>query len=117
MMFPSNRVRVVVATKPLGFRKSHDGLAALVENELRKEPFTGTIFVFRAKQADRLKLPYLDGTGLVIAYKRLEETTFIWPAIKDGSMALNHTQLEALFSGLDWRKVKALAARPPTAAD
>ena len=117
MMFPSNRVRVVVATKPLGFRKSHDGLAALVENELRKEPFTGTIFVFRAKQADRLKLPYLDGTGLVIAYKRLEERTFTWPTIRDGLMSLNHAQFGALFAGLDWREMKALAARAPTAAE
>ena len=41
MMFPSNRVRIVVATKPVDFRKGHDGLAALVKNELRKNPFTG----------------------------------------------------------------------------
>ena len=40
MIFPSNRVRIVVATKPVDFRKGHDGLAALVKNELRKDPFT-----------------------------------------------------------------------------
>jgi transposase len=113
MMFPSNRVRIVVATKPVDFRKGHDGLAALVKNELRKDPFTGTVFVFRSKRADRLKLLYWDGTGLVMAYKRLEEHTFTWPAIKDGLMALNHAQFEALFSGLDWRKVRALSVRPP----
>ena len=28
MMFPSNRVRIVIATKPVDFRKGHDGLAA-----------------------------------------------------------------------------------------
>ena len=68
-------------------------------------------------EADRLKLLYWDGTGLVTAYKRLEEATFIWPAIKDGVMALNHAQFEALFAGLDWRKVKALETRPPAAAE
>ena len=117
MIFPSNRVRIVVATKPVDFRKGHDGLAALVQNELRKEPFTGTVFVFRSKRADRLKLLYWDGTGLVMTYKRLEETTFTWPAIRDGLMSLNHAQFEALFAGLDWRKVKALSARPPSAAE
>lgn len=83
------------------------------------ETFTvrGTVFVFRAKRADRLKLLYWDGTGLVMAYKRLEETSFTWPAIKNGLLALNHAQFETLFSGLDWRKVKALAARPSTAAE
>ena len=65
MIFPSNRVRIMVATKPIDFRKGHDSLAAMVKNALRKDPFTGTIFVLRAKKADRLKLLYWDGTGLV----------------------------------------------------
>lgn len=117
MIFPSNRVRIVVASKPVDFRKGHDGLTALVQQTLRKDPFTGTVFVFRAKRGDRLKLLYWDGTGLVMTYKRLEETTFTWPAIRDGVMALNHAQFEALFDGLDWRKVKALSVRPPTAAE
>lgn len=117
MIFPSNRVRILVATKPVDFRKGHDGLSALVQSVLRKDPFTGTVFVFRSRRADRLKLLYFDGTGLVMAYKRLEDTTFTWPAIRDGAMSLNHAQFEALFSGLDWRKVKALEARPPAAAE
>lgn len=84
MIFPSNRVRIVVATKPVDFRKGHDGLAALVKNELHKDPFTGTVFVFRSRKADRLKLIYWDGSGIVMAYKRLEEHSFTWPGIKDG---------------------------------
>ena len=115
MIFPSNRVRVLVSTQPVDFRKGHDGLCALVSSTLHKDPYTGTVFVFRARRADRLKLLYWDGSGLVMAYKRLEDTTFTWPAIKDGIMALNHAQFEALFSGLDWRKVKPVDPRPPSA--
>src|SRR5690606_10306466 len=59
--------------KPIDFRKGHDSLAALVKNELHKDPFTGTVFVFRAKKTDRLKLLYWDGTGLVMAYKVLSD--------------------------------------------
>ncbi len=81
MMFPSNRVRVLVSTQPVDFRKGHDGLAAIVSSVLRKDLFTGTVFVFRSRRADRLNLLYWDGTGLVMTYKRLEETTFTWPAI------------------------------------
>lgn len=115
MIFPSNRVRVLVATKPVDFRKGHDGLAALVKNELRKDPFTGTVFVFRARRADRLKLLYWDGTGLVMAYKRLEAQGFVWPPVRDGLMTLSHAQFEALFAGLDWRRVRAVAAKAPEA--
>lgn len=52
-----------------------------------------------------------------MTYKRLEETTFAWPAIRDDLMSLNQAQFEALFAGLDWRKVKALSARPPATAE
>ena len=32
MIFPSNRVRIMVATKPVDFRKGHDGLVAYVQS-------------------------------------------------------------------------------------
>ena len=117
MIFPSNRVRIMVATKPIDFRKGHDSLAALVQTALPEDPFTGTGVVFRARKSDRLKLLYWDGTGLVMAYKRLEEHTFSWPAVTDGLMTLSHAQFEALFSGLDWRRVRAVEARAPEAVE
>ena len=117
MIFPSNRIRIVVATKPVDFRKQHDGLVAHVKSVLRKDPFTGTVFAFRTKRADRLKLIYWDGTGLVMVYKRLEDQGFVWPAIRDGVMSLSHAQFEALFSGLDWRRVRALSTRRPAEAE
>lgn len=61
MIFPSHRVRIMVATKPVDFRKGHDGLAALVKNELHKDPSTGTVFIFRSRKVDRLKLIYWMG--------------------------------------------------------
>ncbi|MCM2436315.1 IS66 family insertion sequence element accessory protein TnpB [Agrobacterium rosae] len=113
MIFPSNRVRIMVATKPVDFRKGHDGLAALVRNELHKDPFTGTVFVFWSRRADRPKLIYWDGSGIVLACKRLEEHSFTWPRIKDGPMTMSHAQFEALFAGLDWRRVRAVERRAP----
>ena len=121
MMFPSNRVRVLVSTQPVDFRKGHDGLAAIVSSVLRKDPFTGTVFVFRSRRADRLKLLYWDGTGLVMAYKRLEDTTFTWPAIKDGVMALNHASLRPclpVWTGVrlkPWRRAHLLRQNESTA--
>lgn len=113
MIFPSNRVRIFVASRPVDFRKGHDGLAAVVQHELRKDPFTGTVFVFRSKRADRAKILFWDGSGLVLIYKRLEAHKFAWPPIRDGVMKLGHAQFEALFEGLDWRRVYAAAPRPP----
>ena len=44
-------VRVLVATRPVDFRKGGEGLAALVREALGEDPFSGTIFVFRSKRA------------------------------------------------------------------
>ncbi|MFZ7094174.1 IS66 family insertion sequence element accessory protein TnpB [Primorskyibacter sp. 2E233] len=117
MLMPSQGMRILVATKPVDFRKGHDGLAALVQSTLAEAPFTGTVFVFRSRRADRLKVLFWDGSGLVMAYKRLEESTFTWPVIRDGAMTLNHTQFEALFAGLDLRRVRSLEVRRPTVAE
>ncbi|MFX0542455.1 IS66 family insertion sequence element accessory protein TnpB [Roseovarius sp. S4756] len=117
MMMPSHRVRILEVTQPVDFRKGHDGLAALVQSVLEEDPFTGTVFLFRAKRADRLKILFWDGSGLVMAYKRLEEATFTWPAVRDGVIMPNRAQFEALFAGLDWRKVRALETRRPAAAE
>jgi transposase len=74
----------MVATKAIDFRKGHDGLAALVSSVPRKDPFTGTVFVFRSRRADRLKLLYWDGTGLVMAYKPLENAASLGPSSRTG---------------------------------
>jgi transposase len=61
---PTGAVRVLVATKPVDFRKGAEGLAALVRETMKADPFSGAVYVFRAKRADRVKLIYWDGTGV-----------------------------------------------------
>ena len=70
MLIPPGPIRVLMATKPVDFRKGMDGLAALVKEQLRADPFSGVIFCFRAKRADRVKLIFWDGTGLCLFAKR-----------------------------------------------
>ena len=105
MIGPSGTVRVMVATKPVDFRKGMEGLAALVREHMKADPFSGSVYVFRAKRADRIKLVFWDGTGLCLFAKRLEEGVFRWPKIEDGVLRLSSGQLSALLEGLDWRLV------------
>jgi transposase len=106
----------MVATAPVDFRKGAEGLAALVREQMRTDPFSGVVYVFRAKRADRIKLIFWDGTGLVLYAKRLEEGQFRWPKVRDGMMRLTAAQLGALLEGLDWRRVhEARRTRTPAA--
>ena len=78
---PTVATRVLVATRPVDFRKGMDGLAALVTAELGGQPYSGVVYVFRAKKADRIKLIWWDGTGLCLMAKRLENGRFSWTAM------------------------------------
>src|SRR5215467_7296636 len=89
-------MRVLVATKPVDFRRGADGLVALVREQLGHDPFSGTIFVFR--------------------WKRLEHGAFRWPPISDGVMRLTASQIAALLDGMDWSRLYARDVARPTAA-
>ena len=115
MIVPPTGVRVLVATKPVDFRKGMDGLAAYVEQQLQVDPFSGVIYVFRSKRADKIKLLFWDQTGLVLVTKRLEDGRFRWPAIQDGVMRLSPSQLSALLEGLDWARIHMRRVRAPQA--
>ena len=107
MIGPTGAVRVMMATRPVDFRKGAEGLAALVREEMAADPFSGAVYVFRAKRADRVKLIFWDGTGVCLFAKRLEDSVFRWPKAQDGVMHLTAAQLSALLEGLDWRRVHA----------
>jgi len=115
MIAASVGVKIMVATKPVDFRRGADALAALVREQLHHNPFSGTIFVFRSKRADRLKILTWDGSGLVLLWKRLEKNAFRWPPISDGVMRLSASQLAALMDGMDWSRLHVRDVAQPTA--
>ena len=96
-------VRVYLALGPTDMRKGFDGLAALVQGVLKKDPFSGHLFLFRGKRSDRLKVLFWDGNGLCLFAKRLERGRFVWPLTREGTVTLTPAQLSMLLEGLDWR--------------
>ena len=100
-------LRIMVACKPVDFRKGMDSLAALVSQALAADPFAGDVFIFRSRRSDRLKLLIWDGTGLCLITKRLESGAFTWPPVRDGAVTLTPLQLRLLFTGMDWTRIGA----------
>ena len=110
-------VRVLLATKPVDFRKGAHSLAALAAEVLGEDPFSGVVLVFRAKRGDRVKIVHWDTSGLVLVWKQLEGGAFRWPPITDGTVRLSAVQFAALFAGLDQSRVESARRIPtPTAA-
>jgi transposase len=103
-MIPIPTGRIWVAAGVTDMRKGFDGLAALVQESLKENPFSGQLFVFRGKRGDLVKLLWWNGDGLCLFAKRLERGRFVWPQASNGTVALSPAQLSMLLEGIDWRR-------------
>ena len=57
-------------------RRSIDGLAAIVQQNLGLEPCSGSLFLFCGRKRDRLKALLWEGDGFLMMYKRLDNGAF-----------------------------------------
>jgi transposase len=94
-------VRIWLATSPLDMRKSFDGLAEVVRAFLGHDPLCGSLFVFRNRSSQRVKILFFDAGGLAIYYKRLEKGTFQFPVSGEKSIAVSSEQLVRLLGGME----------------
>lgn len=101
-------VRIYLATTPTDMRKSHDGLAAIVEHGLKADPLSGHLFVFRNKRADRIKVIYWDRDGYALWYKRLEAGRVNFPAVAEGvaQVTITATEWAMLLGGVELSSVR-----------
>lgn len=97
-------MRVWLAAGVTDMRKGFDGLAAIVQQVLLEDPFSGHVFVFRGKRGDLVKLLWWSGDGLCLFAKRLERGRFVWPQATSGAVHLTAAQLSMLLEGIDWRR-------------
>ena len=99
-------VRLFVCTQPTDMRRSFDGLAVMVEQILKHDPFSGHLFVFRNRRQDRIKVLYWDRDGYAIWYKRLEEGVFRFPESLTDGAEFKSSDLAMVLDGLEPTKVK-----------
>ena len=100
--------RVLLAMRPVDFRKGAHGLAALAQEVLAEDPFSGAVIVYRSKRCDRVKILVWDGSGLVLIWKQLQQGSFRWPPITDGVIKRSPVEFTALFDGLDWTRIQTV---------
>lgn len=106
MLRPSNAVQVYLYTDPVDMRKSIDGLASLVEQEMALSPFGEALFVFCNRARDKIKLLCWERNGFIVWYKRLEKQRFQWLSHASGeAVTLSGEELNWLLDGFDiWRR-------------
>jgi len=94
-------------SSPIDFRKQMDGLVVVIASMLEKNPTSGELFVFRNRQATRLKMLWWDTNGFWLFYRRLEKQRFKLPKATDECLTLSGDQLTWLLSGLDFTQFRS----------
>jgi len=98
---PKSLKQVYLYRNAIDFRKSYLGLAAIVEQELGHNPFTGTLYAFTNRQKNKLKCLFWDANGFVLYYKSLAEEKFKWPKQGESLITLTGEQMNWLLDGYD----------------
>jgi transposase len=96
-------VQVWLATGHTDMRKGFDGLAVLVQETLKRNPYSGHLFVFRGRRGGLIKVLWHDGQGMCLFAKRLERGLFVWPLSGNGVVTITPAQLGYMLEGIDWR--------------
>ncbi|WP_348529364.1 IS66 family insertion sequence element accessory protein TnpB [Methylobacterium mesophilicum] len=63
-------------------RKGFDRLAALAQDHLHHDPFSGQALVFRGRAGRLIKVLWWDGQGLCLFSKRLAKGRFVWRGLQ-----------------------------------
>ena len=89
-------------------RRGIDGLAAIVQQNYRLEPCSGSLFLFCGRRRDRLKALLWEDDGFLLMYKRLDNGGFQWPRSESEARLLTQEQYVWLMQGLSTEQPKAI---------
>jgi transposase len=100
--------RIWLAVEAADMRCGFDRLAERVRAIIGQDPLSDSLFIFRSRRGDRLKILTWDRDGFVLWYKRLESGVFKLPRVKDGarSVELRARELAMILDGIDMTKLK-----------
>ncbi len=101
MIFEAGQKRVYLACGSTDLRKAIDGLAVLVKEGFKLDPFSPCLFVFCNRKRDKLKILQWEHNGFWLHYRRLEKGKFQWPQKHDtGVTTISRRELSWLLDGL-----------------
>lgn len=110
MFIDIRKVRIFVKPGATDLRKQQAGLAVVVQNIMKSDPFSGSLFLFCNRRRNLLKVLYWETNGFCLWQKRLEQDTFPWPKTEEETVEITERQLRLLLEGLDiWRAHKKLS--------
>ena len=104
MIIDLNKVRIFIRPGYTDLRKASNGLTVIVQEEMKEDPFSGSVYMFCNRERKLLKAVYWDRTGFWLCQKRLEKEKFPWPQTVESVYELSVEELKMLLTGIDFFK-------------
>jgi transposase len=80
------------------------GLTVLIQEGMKGDPFSGSVYIFCNCGRKLLKAVWWDKTGFWMSQKRLEKDRFPWPENRAEAEELSAEELNMLLAGIDFFK-------------
>ena len=104
MIFDLSKARIFLRPGTTDLRKAVNGLSVIVQEEIKHDPFDGSVYLFCNRERKLLKVVYWDKTGFWLSQKRLEKNRFPWPQDESKARELSLPELQLLLAGIDFFK-------------
>ena len=104
MIFDLSKARIFLRPGSTDLRKAVNGLSAIVQETIKQDPFSGSVYLFCNRERKLLKAVYWDKTGFWLSQKRLEKARFPWPCDESEARELTEAELRMLLAGIDFFK-------------
>jgi len=104
MLLDLNAVKIFIRPGTTDLRKGSNGLTVTVQEVMKQDPFSGSVYLFCNRDRKLLKAVYWERNGFWLSQKRLEKEKFPWPATKEAVREMSVEELKMLLAGIDFFK-------------
>ena len=104
MIIDLSRIKIFLHPGSTDLRKAVNGLSTIVQETMKQDLFSGSVFLFCNRGRKLLKAVYWDKTGFWLSQKRLEKNKFPWPQDENEARELTAEELQMLLIGIDFFK-------------
>jgi len=99
--------KIYLSVNFVDFRMGIDGLKDICKVKLKKNPFSGSVFLFINRRKNSIKILIYDGQGFWLMQKRLSAGVFKWwPSSVEDIYSMNIYQLQIFLRNGDPSTVK-----------
>jgi transposase len=104
MIFDYTDYRYFIRPGKTDLRKGVNGLSLMIQNIMKNDPFSKSLFLFCNRERKLLKIVYWDRNGFCLWQKKLEKNKYPWPETEDDAREIKFEELKMLLDGIDFFK-------------